>query len=130
MAGGAKREPRISNGGHQPPGPDERRGEVEILDPPPVLQTVIRHEFGHMIGLGDEYPEVDNETGLNRPAGAATAHSELGRKLMPGQGSIVAMDGDNIMSDGNLIRPHHYVTLLEAIGEISATTGHWRVDTP
>jgi outer membrane protein OmpA-like peptidoglycan-associated protein len=86
-------------------------------------QETILHEFGHMFGLGDEYPDA----GAGRPAGTPVAHSALAQKLIPGQQPIVATDSDNIMSAGETIRPHHYVTFLEVLGTMTGTEGQWSI---
>lgn len=86
-------------------------------------QETVRHEFGHMFGLGDEYPNAT----AGRTAGTAVAHSALAQKLIPGQQPIVATDSDNIMSAGQTIRPHHYVTFLEVLGTMTGTEGQWSI---
>ena len=86
-------------------------------------QTTIRHEFGHMFGLGDEYPNA----GSGRPVGTPVAHSALAQRLIPGQQPVVATHNENIMSTGETIRPHHYVTFLEVLGTMTGTTGQWAV---
>jgi hypothetical protein len=47
--------------------------------------------------------------------------------LMPGQQPVQARHNDNIMSNGEVVRPHHYVTLLEALGITTGTTGFWDI---
>jgi hypothetical protein len=76
-----------------------------------------------MFGLGDEYPNA----GAGRPVGTPVAHSALAQALIPGQQPIVATDSDNIMSGGETIRPHHYVTFLEVLGTMTGTTGQWAI---
>ncbi|NJL85811.1 MAG: hypothetical protein HC886_07285 [Leptolyngbyaceae cyanobacterium SM1_1_3] len=87
-------------------------------------QTTVLHEFGHMFGLGDEYPTPD---GGSRDVGTRVAHSALAETLIPGQQPIVAHHDESIMSNGEVIRPHHYVTFLEALGTMTHTTGQWDV---
>ena len=31
------------------------------------------------------------------------------------------------MSNGEVVRPHHYVTFLEALGNMTGTTGPWGI---
>jgi hypothetical protein len=87
-------------------------------------QTTILHEFGHMFGLGDEYPTPD---GGARDVGTRVAHSALAERLIPGQQPILAHHDEGIMSNGELIRPHHYVTFLEVLGKMTGTEGTWDV---
>ena len=46
---------------------------------------------------------------------------------MPGQQAVQAHHSDNVMSNGEVVRPHHYVTLLEALGTTTGTTGLWDI---
>jgi outer membrane protein OmpA-like peptidoglycan-associated protein len=87
-------------------------------------QRTVAHEFGHIIGLDDEYPTGDPVQPADptkppvptaRPVGAAPDHAKLVQDLMPGQKPVMAHHSDNIMSNGELVRPHHYVTFLEAL---------------
>ena len=86
-------------------------------------QETVKHEFGHMLGLGDEYP---NATG-GRAAGTPVAHSALAERLIPGQQPILATDNENIMSVGETMQPHHYVTFLEVLGSMTKTEGQWTI---
>jgi hypothetical protein len=66
------------------------------------------HEFGHMIGLDDEY--ADGSPGISHAALAKTA---LGKVLAEGT-------SNDIMSCGDTIAPQHYVTFLEALQTITS----------
>jgi outer membrane protein OmpA-like peptidoglycan-associated protein len=94
-------------------------------------QTTVAHEFGHMIGLDDEYPTRDparpGAPATARPVGARPDHSALAERLIPGQRPIRAHHDESILSNGQEVRPHHYVTFLEALGTITGTTGTWGV---
>jgi outer membrane protein OmpA-like peptidoglycan-associated protein len=78
------------------------------------------HEFGHMLGLDDEYTD---------PAGHAkgdkTAHYGLTDELLGGDSADsfarASDDSEGIMNGGRDVRPHHYVTLWEALGQVSGT---------
>ena len=75
-------------------------------------QTVAAHEAGHMFGLDDEY------TGDGAyAAGKKTEHTDFAA----GSGHTGAMHAksDSIMSEGSKIRPHHYVTFLDALKQVS-----------
>lgn len=94
-------------------------------------QLTVAHEFGHMIGLDDEYPTGDPATpggaATARPVGARPDHSRLAERLIPGQQPIQAHHDESILSNGEVVRPHHYVTFLEALGTATGTTGTWGV---
>jgi hypothetical protein len=84
-----------------------------------------------MIGLDDEYPTGDPATpggpATARPVGARPDHSALAERLIPGQQPIRAHHDESILSNGEQVRPHHYVTFLEALGTVTGTTGSWGV---
>ncbi len=94
-------------------------------------QRTVVHEFGHMLGLDDEYPTADPKLATDpagvRPVGGAPTHAALVQSLMPGQQPVVAHHSENVMSNGELVRPHHYVTFLEALGTMTGTTGQWDI---
>ena len=141
---GAKRKPTTTGVGEAgaAPTPDWRRVDITVGSFQ-ADQTTVLHEFGHMFGLGDEYPAADQSlaerlrrrlealvTGrpdTSRTVGAPVAHSALAERLIPGQQPILAHDSDNIMSAGETIRPHHYVTFLEVLGVMTDTEGEWDV---
>jgi hypothetical protein len=60
------------------------------------------HEYGHMIGLDDEYT-VDGAI-----EHAAMVRSALGTTLVEGS-------SNDIMSGGNTIEKQHYITFLQAL---------------
>ena len=69
------------------------------------------HEFGHMLGLDDEYLTKDrNDSDIDH---AVLVKNALGKE-------ISRTDSDGAMSVGNTIEKQHYVTLLEAL---KAATG-------
>jgi outer membrane protein OmpA-like peptidoglycan-associated protein len=125
VSGGPKTQPTIDAKGEE--GADEtflwRRVDITIGDFQTEQHTVL-HEFGHIFGLGDEYPSAD--TG-SRTVGTEVAHSDLAERLIPGQEPVVAHHSENIMSNGELVQPHHYVTFLEALGQMSDSEGKWDV---
>ncbi len=68
------------------------------------------HEFGHMVGLDDEY-------GIGKDiAHGAMVKDALGREIEKGT-------SDDVMSCANRIRPQHYVTFLEALRKATGLEG-------
>lgn len=65
------------------------------------------HEFGHLIGLDDEYDDGTTDV----------RHGTLVQDALGTE--VVKADTDDVMSQGNQIRPQHYVTFLEALKEAS-----------
>jgi hypothetical protein len=74
-------------------------------------QTVAFHEAGHMLGLGDEYPNKKNKQ-------KGIAHEKLVQAEF-GHGVPRHQDG-RLMSDGDLMMPEYGVTFLEALRAITA----------
>jgi outer membrane protein OmpA-like peptidoglycan-associated protein len=123
VSSGAKTQPTIVPLGEAGAAADFLWRRVEIgVGAFTSTQETVTHEFGHMFGLGDEYPNAPA-----RKAGDPVAHSALAQKLIPGQQPIVATDNENIMSAGENILPHHYVTFLEVLGTMTKTEGQWTI---
>jgi outer membrane protein OmpA-like peptidoglycan-associated protein len=87
-------------------------------------QVTMAHETGHMFGLDDEYasPPGGIAPGAGTPGaiGAPVAHSALSAAMGGGVQAAVAENNDNIMSVGNVVRPQHYSTFLEALNQVAA----------
>lgn len=125
VAGGAQKQPTLVALGPTGAGPTPEWRRVDItVGKFEADQTTVAHEFGHMFGLGDEYPTPD---GGSRDVGTPVAHSALAEKLIPGQQPIVAHHSDDIMSNGEVVRPHHYVTFMEVLGKMTGTEGTWDI---
>jgi len=75
-------------------------------------QDVTLHEFGHMMGLGDEY------VGTGRAMGAPATHYDLVKKAFGKDyaDTTAKVDGDraSLMEGGDDIRMYHYVTFWDA----------------
>ena len=129
LAGGVKTQPTVRGVGAAGADATEawRRVDIHVGDFE-ANQRTVRHEFGHVFGLGDEYPAPDGGThGASRPAGSEAAHSDLAERLIPGQQPIVTHHDASIMSNGEEMRPYHYVTFLEVLGQMTGTTGQWAI---
>ena len=75
-------------------------------------QTVAAHEAGHMFGLDDEYTG-----GGAYGAGKKTEHTDFAAAA--GHTGAMHAKSDSIMSEGGVVRPHHYVTFLDALKQVS-----------
>jgi hypothetical protein len=72
------------------------------------VQTAAAHEMGHMFGLDDEY------TGDDKYApGMKTEHTDFADDA--GFSGAQHARSDSIMGSGMNVRPHHYVTFLDAL---------------
>jgi hypothetical protein len=125
VSAGAQKQPTLVAVGATgaAPTPEWRRVDITV-GKFEADQTTVAHEFGHMFGLGDEYPTPD---GGSRDVGTPVAHSALAQRLIPGQQPILAHHSEDIMSNGEVVRPHHYVTFMEVLGKMSDTEGTWDI---
>jgi hypothetical protein len=77
-----------------------------------------------MFGFADEYTAPFSGTG-----------SALGTQVDPGLGQAqglpgaVAENSDSIMAVGNVVKPQHYATFLEALKKVTAMK-EWELGTP
>ena len=103
-------------------------------------QNIAAHEFGHMLGLADEYastPKKDASgniildakgnqqtrgliSGTGDDVGTKTGHDALATSM--GLGGSVNENNDNIMSLGSTIRPQHYATFMQALHTVTGIT--------
>ena len=86
--------------------PEWRR--VDLIYGSGEVQNTLAHEFGHVLGLGDEYVG-----GTGGQLGNKTDHSDLSEKI--GGGISTHERNDSIMSNGNEVRGMHYATFGEAL---------------
>jgi outer membrane protein OmpA-like peptidoglycan-associated protein len=100
--------------------PSFQRVDIRVGDGRP--QVTMAHETGHMFGLDDEYasPPGGIAPGAGTPGtiGTRTAHGNL-PAMGGGVQPAVFENNDNIMSVGNVVRPQHYVTFLEALNAVT-----------
>lgn len=96
---------------------------VDIVVGSGEKQKTAAHEFGHMIGLDDEYssPAAGFYPGAGTPlaAGTATRHDTMAQNMGGGVRGAVAENSDNIMSVGNTVRPQHYATFHNALQTVT-----------
>lgn len=102
------------------PDPSFQRVDIQVGDG--RAQVTMAHETGHMFGLDDEYssPPGGIAPGAGTPGqiGQRTAHGNL-PAMGGGVPPAVFENNDNIMSVGNVVRPQHYVTFLEALNAVA-----------
>ena len=94
---------------------------VDMIPDGGKAQTVAVHEFGHALGLDDEYGA---EFGAGRPApGTPVAHDAATKKMTDasgaGLGGAVVENNNDITSVGTVVRPKHYSTFHEALRAIT-----------
>jgi outer membrane protein OmpA-like peptidoglycan-associated protein len=107
-------------------------------------QNIAAHEFGHMLGLDDEYASTPKRNAAGNPitdangdeitrglisgtggeVGTTTGHNQLAADM--GLGGSVHENNDNIMSLGSTIRPQHYATFMQALHSVTGIND-WRV---
>lgn len=87
-------------------------------------QNTAAHEFGHMIGLGDEYSSPNTGfypgAGTPVPVGNQSAHHSLAQAMGGGVTGALAENSDSMMSVGNTVRPQHYATFHKAIEAVTS----------
>lgn len=103
-------------------------------------QNVAAHEFGHMIGLGDEY--VEREPGPNvrkKFFGDDPTHYNAVKEIVDEEAAdeLLIQDSTSIMAEGKDVKRGHYVMFVAAIDvmtrpEIEKATGKpdakWKVE--
>ena len=74
-------------------------------------QNPALHETGHMLGLGDEYPNTDD---AGNPIAVDPAYAEM---VLDQTGVVVDRNAktDSAMSSGSTVEPAHYSSFLEAL---------------
>jgi outer membrane protein OmpA-like peptidoglycan-associated protein len=93
---------------------------ASIVDPSYVnVQPVLPHEFGHMLGLGDEYANAAHPVGANATH-YGLAKDALGQDMADSFAKIT-VDAEGIMQGGKDVRPVHYVTMWAALADAAAT---------
>jgi outer membrane protein OmpA-like peptidoglycan-associated protein len=106
--------------------PTWQRADIQVGSGDP--QRTLGHETGHMFGLDDEYasPPGGIAPGAGTPGaiGQPVAHGTL-PPMGGGVQPAVSENNDNIMSVGNVVRPQHYITFLEALNTVSSEPFHY-----
>jgi outer membrane protein OmpA-like peptidoglycan-associated protein len=91
-------------------------------------QITAAHEFGHMIGFGDEYSEKAGSKFEKRVEGDRPSHYEDVKAIM-GQDAADELSMNetaSIMSEGNDIKKGHYAYFLKAVRDLTGKQG-WNI---
>jgi outer membrane protein OmpA-like peptidoglycan-associated protein len=91
-------------------------------------QNTAAHEFGHMIGFGDEYSEKGDKKFAKKVEGDRPSHYEDVKAIM-GQAAADELSMNqtaSIMSEGNDIKKGHYAYFLKAIRDLTGKQG-WNI---
>lgn len=121
MAGGARvvRETQLIYDGYSA----TLSAATIFVDVPSMRQTTLRHEFGHMLGVGDEYTEGA------RTRGAEVTHTKLVARTMPSEAPVRAANDERAMAFGDIVWPHHYVTFVDALVQMTHVR-EWGLQSP
>jgi outer membrane protein OmpA-like peptidoglycan-associated protein len=114
---------------------------VFVNDPEKGSQNMAAHEFGHMIGLGDEYVENVPEIPGSKAKflGDKPTHFDAVKQIVgeDAANELIIQDSANIMAKGNEVKRGHYVMFVAALDimtrpEIEKATGNkdakWNVE--
>ncbi|MFN8375457.1 MAG: OmpA family protein [Anaerolineae bacterium] len=102
---------------------------VDLIVGSGEAQVTATHEFGHIVGLGDEYATPAGGMIGNPlapvPVGTAAAHSGMADAMGDDVGGVMRENNDNIMSLGNTVRPQHYATFHNALQIVTGEDWHY-----
>ena len=108
-----------------------RRVNVLVSSPESLKQSdqnTAAHEFGHMMGFGDEYSNLEKDgKHLPKVGGEKATHSDDVARLV-GQDAadeLIIQNSDSIMANGNAVKRGHYAYFVEALNQL--TEKIWRV---
>ena len=91
-------------------------------------QVVAAHEFGHMLGLDDEYATVGKISGTGGYPGVSTRHAnvaynlgfqECDPKLLQLGPGCAYENNEDVMSLGNMLRPIHGTPFMYALKKLT-----------
>jgi hypothetical protein len=102
---------------------------VDIYFAGGVGQNTAAHEFGHMLGLDDQYAvDPAGAKGVVAGTGGAvgTPNADDARVKAMGMGNSVYENNDNMMSLGSTVKAPHYVTFMEALRGVTSMT-EWKM---
>jgi hypothetical protein len=82
-----------------------------------VQYNIFAHEYGHMLGLPDEYNSGGEIKGTDKKANAYAIHCQATNALALKAGQEWRWNerADSLMSTGNVVHARHLITLWEAV---------------
>lgn len=113
--------------GAAPTGANSRRVDINFAGG--AGQNTAAHEFGHMLGLDDQYAvDPAGVQGVVGGTGGAvgTPTGDDPRTIAAGLGRSTYENNDNLMSLGSTIRAPHYLTFMEALRSVTGSA-EWRM---
>lgn len=118
---------------HATTDPQFRRVDIRLRatlsGPSTVSQNVAAHEFGHLIGFGDEYVDEVPPEGVvpkfeaDRPTHFGDVESALGTDAA---NELLVQNSGSIMASGSEVRRGHYVYFLNALASVTGKS--WTVE--
>jgi len=114
------------NAGEEGATEDAEWRRVDLIVGDGRSQAVAAHEFGHVVGLLDEYAinPGGSISGTGNPTGTIVGHNAMAQAI--GAGGAIAENNDGIMSLGNVVRPQHYATFGWALAQVTGVD-EWQV---
>lgn len=83
------------------------------------VQDITAHEFGHMLGLDDEYATAATKKGAGIETYARVKQA-MGQKYAD-LTQRAGIDSASVMDGGSDVRVTHYITMWEVLGRITST---------
>ena len=92
-------------------------------------QNTASHEFGHLMGFGDEYSEKGNKKYEKKVEGDRPRHYDDVKAIMGQEAAdeLSMNQSASIMSYGNEIKKGHYAFFLKALRDMTGKQG-WKVE--
>lgn len=107
---------------------------VDLIIDGGQAQVIANHEFGHAIGLGDEYATSPGGiSGTGAAVGTPAPHDALAADMTDASGlnlpGAIHENNGGIMSLGTAVRPQHYATFHDALQTVTGID-EWSLGAP